>query len=828
MNFGQQETQTHRWQGVRKEWQRLIEPPASIRDKDLRRLSRTLSAILLMVLPLIVLIGMILMPIIEKASTVWQSATFLPALLASVVSILSYGLNRSGRYHFALGIYIFVFIFSPWWVIVRNDTTQILPISILMVGGAMMASALASGPYILYGSVILSAVSVLLVPVIVNGVDLIDVAPILSVVVNLDVIVIILDFYRNRLEQDRQLDLVATNIDLRDSMEYSDQRLDQLVNTLVAFGALDFDVRAPVGEKGDMFDALATGLNALGEELQATTVSKTYLDDIIASMTDSLIVVSPDGTIQTVNNAAIRMLGFTEKELVSQPIRRIFEWASWMHMEDIGSNKVSREITTGVREGNLINRDGHRIPVLYSCSTIRDSSDKSKGMVCVAHDISARTRTERLLNALNNASRAMEHILDPDEIFSTIGEELRKSGFSCSVFILDREQEILFPKFYTFDSKAVQIAEKLLSIKALEFPIPMRSIDDFWRVLSTGDTVYTSGIESNTRQVLPKPFRQLAGQIVRILDIQTSIITPLVLENEIDGLLAVHSNDLIREDTPSVTAFANQVSASWRKVKLLRDLEKSLEEKNLAEAELVKHRDHLEELVSMRTKELEVANTELTNFAYVASHDLKAPLRAISQLSSWIVDDYSQVLDEEGRKKLEMLIERTKQMHGLIDGILQYSRVGRVTEKTMNVDLDKKVREIINLLAPPDTIHIIINQQLPVVTSEQTYITQVFQNLLSNAIRYIDKPEGYIKIEFEKRNANWVFSVADNGPGIEEKYHEKIFQIFQTLGTRKDEESTGIGLALVKRIVEKWGGVVWVESEVGQGSTFFFTLPENR
>ena len=826
MSFRQSESQIYHWRGVREEWQRLIEPPASIRDKDLRRLSRTLSAILLMVLPLIVLIGMILMPIIERTSNVLRSATFLPALFASVVSVLSYSLNRSGRYRNALGIYIFVFIFSPWWVIVRNDTTEILPISILMVGGVMMASALASGPSLLYGSVILSAVSVLLVPVIVNDVGFFDIAPILSVIVNLDVIVIILDYYRNRLEQDRHSDLVATNIDLRDSVEYSDQRLDQLVNTIVAFGALDFNVRAPVGEKGDMFDALATGLNALGEELQATTISKTYLDDIIASMTDSLIVVSPDGTIQTVNNAAIRMLGFTEKELVSQPIRRIFEWESWMHMKDFGDNKVSREITTGVKEGKLINRDGQKIPVLYSCSTIRDSTNRSKGMVCVAHDISARVRTERLLQTLNNASKAIEHVYEPDEIFSTIGGEFNKLNLSCSVFMVNKERNTLFLKYHTFNLRAVQIAEDLVGIKYENFQIPFEGMDEFRDVIETRRSILVKDVIPGTRKILPDPLKKFAKQIVQALAIHRSIIAPLIVENQIIGLLDVHSGDLIESNLPLITAFANQVSAAWRKVSLLKELEISLKEKQLAEIELIKHRDHLEELVMIRTKELEEVNAELSNFAYVASHDLKAPLRAISQLSSWIVEDYSQVIDEEGRRKLVLLIERTKHMHGLIEGILQYSRVGRITEKTINVDLDRKVRDIINLLTPPDTIHIIIDKPLPIVACEPTYIAQVFQNLVSNAIRYIDKPEGYIEINFEKSNDEYLFSITDNGPGIEEKYHEKIFQMFQTLGRQKDMDSTGIGLALVKRIVEKWGGTIWVESAIGQGSTFFFTIPQ--
>ena len=226
-------------------------------------------------------------------------------------------------------------------------------------------------------------------------------------------------------------------------------------------------------------------------------------------------------------------------------------------------------------------------------------------------------------------------------------------------------------------------------------------------------------------------------------------------------------------------------------------------------------------------QELKSINRELEVFSYSVSHDLKAPLRAISQLSGWIVEDYADVLDTAGKEKLNLLVERTKHMHNLIDSVLQYSRVGRVTEKAVKVNLDKKVREIIDILVPPDTIHITIQGTLPVVIGEQTYITQVFQNILSNAVYYMDKPEGYIRVTCKKQKDDWLFSIADNGPGIDEKYFEKIFEMFQTLGTRKGSESTGVGLSLVKRIVEKWGGKIWVASEIGRGSTFFFTMPKS-
>jgi len=224
-------------------------------------------------------------------------------------------------------------------------------------------------------------------------------------------------------------------------------------------------------------------------------------------------------------------------------------------------------------------------------------------------------------------------------------------------------------------------------------------------------------------------------------------------------------------------------------------------------------------------REVESINQELRDFAYVVSHDLKAPLRAISSLATWLAADYGDKLDEEGKEHLNLLLNRVRRMNSLIDGILQYSRAGSSREERQDVDLNELVAEVIDTLSPPENIKIVVEDRLPVVYVEPTRIRQVFQNLLSNAIKYMDKPEGIVRINCVRDDDYWRFSISDNGPGIEEKYFNKIFQLFQTLESRDETEATGIGLALVKRIIDIYGGRVWVESEVGRGSTFYFTLP---
>ena len=225
-------------------------------------------------------------------------------------------------------------------------------------------------------------------------------------------------------------------------------------------------------------------------------------------------------------------------------------------------------------------------------------------------------------------------------------------------------------------------------------------------------------------------------------------------------------------------------------------------------------------------KELEGVNQELKDFAYIASHDLKAPLRAIKTLADWISTDYADKIDQDGQEQLKLLRQRVDRMHNLIDGILQYSRVGRVREKLSEVELNKLLPEIIDMLAPPANIKITVESDLPTVKCEETRMTQVFQNLLSNAVKYMDKPEGHIKVLCSEDGEYWRFGIADNGPGIEKKHWERIFKIFQTLAPRDEFESTGIGLTVVKKIVELYGGKIWLESEVGKGTTFLFTFPK--
>jgi PAS domain S-box-containing protein len=249
-----------------------------------------------------------------------------------------------------------------------------------------------------------------------------------------------------------------------------------------------------------------------------------------------------------------------------------------------------------------------------------------------------------------------------------------------------------------------------------------------------------------------------------------------------------------------------------------------IDDRKRAEEEISRLNEELEKRVESRTRELEDMNRELKDFAYVVSHDLKAPLRGISQLSAWLRNDYGNLLDADGMEKIELIISRVKRMNRLIDGILHYSSVGRSQESSEAVDCNILVRELAGILLPAGNTIITIEGSLPLLYIDRFRLEQVFQNLLSNAIRYMDKDVGSSVVACIERDGFHVFSGSDNGPGVDPRYHDKIFQIFQTLAPRDEHESTGIGLALVKKIVSLFGGDIRIESEVGNGSTFYFTV----
>ncbi|HSH04180.1 MAG TPA: ATP-binding protein [Anaerolineae bacterium] len=224
---------------------------------------------------------------------------------------------------------------------------------------------------------------------------------------------------------------------------------------------------------------------------------------------------------------------------------------------------------------------------------------------------------------------------------------------------------------------------------------------------------------------------------------------------------------------------------------------------------------------------LEDSNRELEQFAYIVSHDLKAPLRGISNLADWVEEGIAEGDHEDVTEYLTLMRQRVARMRALINGILEYSRAGRSKDKLTTVDVGALIHDIVDILQPPETFTIDISPTWPTITTEAVKLEQVFSNLVSNAIKYHDRPDGTISITAEPApNSFYYFAVADDGPGIAPENHEKVFGIFQTLHSRDDVDSTGVGLAVIKKLVEEQGGELGLESDLGAGAKFFFTWPQ--
>lgn len=219
--------------------------------------------------------------------------------------------------------------------------------------------------------------------------------------------------------------------------------------------------------------------------------------------------------------------------------------------------------------------------------------------------------------------------------------------------------------------------------------------------------------------------------------------------------------------------------------------------------------------------QLEDQNRRLNDYAHVVSHDLKSPLHNINTLAGWIADDHQEVLPEDAADKLRLIQENSERMEMLISGLLRYSSVSEPQGNAVEVNLNKVITEVLGTLTIPKEVSITVDE-MPVVHGDPLHFVQLFQNLIDNAVKGMDKEEGKIHVGYKNEGQTPEFFVSDNGKGIDPKYHERIFKIFQKLDTGGTR--SGIGLSIVQKIIDHYKGSIWLDSKVGEGSIFYFTL----
>ncbi|QXP73675.1 PAS domain S-box protein [Tenacibaculum sp. AHE15PA] len=224
-------------------------------------------------------------------------------------------------------------------------------------------------------------------------------------------------------------------------------------------------------------------------------------------------------------------------------------------------------------------------------------------------------------------------------------------------------------------------------------------------------------------------------------------------------------------------------------------------------------------------KELEKSNNQLHEYAHIVSHDLKSPLRSIDALVSWIKTDNNGKFDETTLENFNLISTTLETMEKLISNVLEYSSAGSITKEKEDVDLNITLNDLKKILFIPKNISVTILKKLPIIKGDKTKFQQLFQNFISNAIKFCDKEIGIIEVDYQENKNFHQFSIKDNGIGIEKKYHDKIFQVFHSLNKRED--STGIGLSIVRKIIDLHEGDVWLESKLNKGTTFYFTIKKN-
>jgi signal transduction histidine kinase len=389
------------------------------------------------------------------------------------------------------------------------------------------------------------------------------------------------------------------------------------------------------------------------------------------------------------------------------------------------------------------------------------------------------------------------------------------SAMARTVEIINPDKEILYCRI--LDSNGHEIFPKYRQAKPESLITVTAPVEDGSNTV--GQVELGMGQASLSEVVMRAVFMDLAmGGLAVLIAVGVSFLASAPVRDSLKDLLwfvkRVDAGDSRGEQLQSDLAEVDEVG------KLLNDLVKGVEE---AQVKLARSQ-----------KQLKAAQKEMDEYTYVISHDLKEPLRGIEAFSKFLVDDYRDKLDEEGRHRIDVIRNSALRMQRLINDLLKFSRLGQQKNPFAPVGLNAMLMHVrVNLQYALDAKKADLRvDKLPTVMCDATAMTEVFHNLISNALKYNDKPHPVVEIGCEEKTdhptgqAEYVVHVRDNGMGIKQEYFEKIFQIFQRL--QRDDEGTGIGLTIVKRVVEWHGGRIWVESEMGSGTTFYFTLPKRE
>ncbi|WP_347924021.1 PAS domain S-box protein [Pontimicrobium sp. SW4] len=502
------------------------------------------------------------------------------------------------------------------------------------------------------------------------------------------------------------------------------------------------------------------------------------------------IVLTKRGKIIRTNEAIQKLLGYTEQELSKLTIKDISLKEDFSESKDYLIKMDSGEIDNFVITKRYKKKDGSVLWAKVNVNAVRDNSENIKYQVALIEDITSERENTLIIDMINDVAKAILGKMDIYEIAWEITNNIAEylNSEDCVIYLIDREKNTL-EQIAAYGEK---VDNNNQIINKITLPIGKGIV---------GTVAKTGKAEIIKNTTIDK--RYIEDGAKRF----SEITVPIISDGHVIGLIDsehTEKNYYTEEHLYALESIANLVAMQLKSAINLRERQRA-ESKN-------------KELLDQLAK----SNDELQEYAHIVSHDLKSPLRSIDALVNWIKEDNKGMLDDASIENFELIETTLEKMEHLISDILLYSSIGSDSVKEQEVDLNQLVLDVTQVLFIPEHITVKVLNILPVVYGDKVKFQQLFQNLISNAIKFINKEKGLVEIDVSNKKTYYQFSIKDNGLGIEKKYHDKIFKIFHSLNDNK--ESTGIGLSIVKKIIDYYKGEIWIESCLGQGTTFYFTI----
>ncbi|MBN1487040.1 MAG: PAS domain-containing protein [Anaerolineae bacterium] len=575
-----------------------------------------------------------------------------------------------------------------------------------------------------------------------------------------------------------------------------------------------------------------------------------------------------------------------------------------------------------------------------------EKNGKITGLSLFGNDVSRHKHTEQLLQALNQVTLAMQKAMTPIDIFTAVVKTFERMNFDCAILVVeDYEKPQVCPQYLRYETQASSLGHKLLGIEDQNLVFNAKSVDLFWRVICEKESQFTENVEETLRQLIPpghEDYEDMVSKTIQALALTKLITAPLIIEDNVIGILVVTSDTLTKADIPTINTFAHQVSVEWRKTKLMQDLERNLKKRreteaalretyarlqtllqaipdivyfkdtqgryqiinrafeklvNAGEAEIIGRTDkeianhhftgntqesdqivfeercphhieeqfkdsqeceryfdtikapiynsqgdlvglvgvsrditdrkHMEEDLRQRTLELESRNQDLDAFSRTVAHDLKAPLSPIVGYAELISMEYGTLLSQDSLEDLNIIIQSGHKMGSIIDELLLLAGLRDMKPPQRPINMAAVLSDVLqhlNYIYEGTPREIKVPETWPVAWGYAPWIEEVWMNYLTNAIKYGGQPPKIVLGASNDDNGMIRFWIKDNGPGLKPEEQAQLFNSFARLETTR-AKGHGLGLSIVKRIIEKLGGEVGIESIIGEGSTFFFTLP---